>query len=147
MNNPLQISKVSGGKYARLVARARALMALQERVHNLLPEPLNTHCRVLAVRNETLILATNSPVWAARLRFHAPLLVKQLSDRGTVKLRTVRVRVRPPEKALAPPPVRRQAALRPGKSGVAALQQAAQTISDPGLKTALLRLANRENFR
>ena len=122
-------------------------MKLQVLVQNLLPEPLNTHCRVLAVRDETLILATNSPVWAARLRFHAPLLVKQLSDRGTVKLRTVRVRVRPPEKALAPPPVRRQAALRPGKSGVAALQQAAQTISDPGLKTALLRLANRENFR
>ncbi len=122
-------------------------MELQVLVQNLLPEPLNTHCRVLAVRDETLILATNSPVWAARLRFHAPLLVKQLYDRGTVKLRTVRVRVRPPEKALAPPPVRRQAALRPGKSGVAALQQAAQTISDPGLKTALLRLANRENFR
>ena len=147
MNSPLQINKLSGGKYARLVARARALMELQVLVHNLLPEPLNMHCRVLAVRDETLILATSSPVWAARLRFHAPLLVKQLSDHETVKLRTVRVRVRPPEKALDIPPVRRQAALRPGKSGAAALQQAAQTISDPGLKTALLRLANRENFR
>ena len=147
MNNPLQINKLSGGKYARLVARARGLLELQALVHKLLPEPLNTHCRVLVVRDETLILATSSPVWAARLRFHAPLLVKQLSDHKTVKLRTVRVRVRPPEKTAAAPPVRRQSALIPGKSGAAALQQAAQTISDPGLKTALLRLANRQNFR
>jgi hypothetical protein len=147
MNNPLQINKLSGGKYARLVARARSLLELQALVHRLLPEPLNTHCRVLVVRDETLILATSSPVWAARLRFHAPLLVKQLSDHKTVKLRTVRVRVRPPEKTAAASPVRRQTALRPGKSGAAALQQAAQTVSDPGLKTALLRLANRQNFR
>ena len=147
MNNPLQINKVSGGKYAYLVRRARTLMELGVLLQELLPAPLNEHCRVLAIKDETLIIATHSPVWAARLRFHAPLLVKQLSNHQTVKLRTVRVRVRPPEKALAPPPVRRQAALRPGKSGVAALQQAAQTISDPGLKTALLRLANREDFR
>ncbi|MDB4409401.1 DUF721 domain-containing protein [Gammaproteobacteria bacterium] len=147
MNNPLQINKLSGGKYASLVARARALMVLQALVKRLLPEPLNEHCRVLAVRDETLILATSSPVWAARLRFHAPGLVKQLSDHKTVKLRTVRVRVRPPEKAAASSPARRQPPLRPGKSGAAALQQAAQTVSDPGLKTALLRLANRQNFR
>jgi len=147
MNNPLQINKLVHSKYACLVSRARTLMDLEALLQELLPAPLKEHCRVLAIRDETLILATNSPVWAARLRFHAPLLVKQLSDRGTVKLRTVRVRVRPPEKALAPPPVRRQAALRPGKSGAAALQQAAQTVSDPGLKTALLRLANRQNFR
>lgn len=147
MNNPLQINKLSGGKYASLVARAKALMALQALVKELLPEPLGTHCRVLAVRDETLILATSSPVWAARLRFHAPLLVKQLSEHQTVKLRTVRVRVRPPEKAAAPAPARRRAPLRPGKTGAAALQQAAQSISDPGLKTALLRLANRQNFR
>jgi hypothetical protein len=147
MNNPLQINKLSGGKYASLVARARILMDLQVLLDELLPAPLNEHCRVLAIRDETLILATNSPVWAARLRFHAPLLVKQLSSHQNVNLRTVRVRVRPPEKATLPAPARRQAALRPGKAGAAALKQAAQTVSDAGLKTALLRLANRQNFR
>ena len=145
MNNPLQINKLLGGKYAYLVTRAKTLMELEALLHELLPEPLKEHCRVLAIRDETLVLATSSPVWAARLRFHAPLLVKQLSDHQTVKLHTVRVRVRPPEKASPPP--RRQAALHPGKAGAAALQQAAQTISDPGLKTALLRLANRQNSR
>ena len=146
MNNPLQINKVSGGKYAYLVGRARTLMELGVLLQKLLPAPLNEHCRVLAIKDETLIIASHSPVWAARLRFHAPLLVKQLSDHQTVKLRTVLVRVRPPEKT-SPTTPRRQAALRPGKTGAAALQQAAQSISDPGLKTALLRLANRHNSR
>jgi len=146
MNSPLQINKLSGGKYARLVARAKTLMELQVLLHELLPAPLNEHCRVLAIRDETLILATSSPVWAARLRFHAPLLVKQLSNTQTVNLRTVRVRVRPPEKA-SPPPAPRRAALRPGKTAAAALQRAALSISDSGLKTALLRLANRQNSR
>ena len=146
MNNPLQINKVSGGKYAYLVRRARTLMELGILLQELLPAPLNEHCRVLAIKDETLIIASHSPVWAARLRFHAPLLVKQLSDHQTVKLRTVLVRVRPPEKT-SPTTPRRQAALRPGKTGAAALQQAAQSISDPGLKTALLRLANRHNSR
>jgi hypothetical protein len=145
MNNPLQINKLLGSKYAHLVSRARILMELEALLQELLPAPLKEHCRVLAIRDETLILATSSPVWAARLRFHAPLLVKQLSNHQTVKLRTVRVRVRPPEKASAPP--RRKAALRPGKAAATALQQAAKTISDPGLKTALLRLANRQNPR
>ena len=145
MNNPLQINELLGGKYAYLLTRARTLLEMEALLHKLLPAPLKEHCRVLAIRDKTLVLATSSPVWAARLRFHAPLLVKQLSDHQTVKLRTVLVRVRPPEKP-APPP-RRQAALRPGKAGAAALQHAAQTISDPGLKTALLRLANRQNAR
>ena len=145
MNNPLQINKLLGGKYACLVTRARTLMELEALLHELLPAPLKEHCRVLAIRDETLVLATSSPVWAARLRFHAPLLVKQLSDYQTVTIRSVRVRVRPPEKHSPPP--RRQAALRPGKAGAAALQQVAQTISDPALKTALLRLANRQNSR
>jgi hypothetical protein len=145
MNNPLQINKLVHSKYACLVSRARTLMDLEALLQKLLPAPLKEHCRVLAIRDETLILATSSPVWAARLRFHAPLLLKQLSNQQAMKLRTVRVRVRPPEKAAAPP--RRQAALRPGKAAATALQQAAQTISDPGLKTALLRLANRHNSR
>jgi hypothetical protein len=145
MNNPLQLNKLLGGKYTYLVTRARVLLELEALLGKLLPAPLQEHCRVLAIRDETLVLATSSPVWAARLRFHAPLLLKQLATHQTATFRDVCVRVRPPEKSA--PPIRRRAALDPGKAGAATLQQAAKTISDPGLKTALLRLANRHNSR
>lgn len=147
MNKPLRIDKLLGGsKYASLLKRARAQMALEAQVRELLPAPLSEHCRLLAVRDETLVLAADSPVWASRLRFHAPLLVKQLSRLRGVNLRTIRVRVRPPEATAATPDLRRTAN-RCGTAGTAAIQQAAQTVSDPELKTALLRLAGRSSTR
>jgi hypothetical protein len=146
MNNPLQIRKLLvGSQYSRLVSQARNLMALETLLQELLPEPLRAHCRLLAIREDTLVLAADSPVWAARLRFHAPQLVKQLSISQTMKLRTVRIRVRPPERII--PVESRKTMPKRSKNSTAALQQLAETVSDAGLKTALLRLANRQFSR
>lgn len=143
MNSPLQINKLLlGSQYSRLVSQARALMALETLLQALLPEPLKAHCRLLAIREDTLVLAADSPVWAARLRFHAPQLVKQFNRNQTVKLHTFQIRVRPPERIV--PTQRRQSMSRRSKNSTTALKQVAQTVSDPGLKTALLRLANRQ---
>ena len=143
MNSPLQINKLLlGSQYSRLVSQARALMALETLLQALLPEPLKAHCRLLAIREDTLVLAADSPVWAARLRFHAPQLVKQFNRNQTVTLHTFQIRVRPPERIV--PTQRRQSMSRRSKNSTTALKQVAQTVSDPGLKTALLRLANRQ---
>jgi hypothetical protein len=146
MNNPLQVKKLLGGsQYSRLVSQARALLGLDGLVQELLPDALKTHCRVLSVRDETLVLAADSPVWAARLKFHSSQLVKQLNRQQTVKLRTVRIRVRPPEKQLVTE--RRNTPLKLGINSATALRQAADSVSDPDLKSALLRLANRQFSR
>ena len=146
MNNPLQVKKLLGGsQYSRLVSQARALLGLDGLIQELLPDALKTHCRVLSVRDQTLVLAADSPVWAARLKFHSSQLVKQLNRQQTVKLRTVRIRVRPPEKRVATE--RRNAPLKLGISSSTALRQAADSVSDPDLKSALLRLANRQFSR
>lgn len=146
MNNPLQVKKLLGGsQYSRLVSQARALLGLDGLVQELLPDALKTHCRVLSVRDETLVLAADSPVWAARLKFHSSQLVKQLNRQQTVKLRTVRIRVRPPEKQLVTE--RRNTLLKLGINSATALRQAADSVSDPDLKSALLRLANRQFSR
>lgn len=146
MNNPLQVKKLLGGsQYSRLVSQARALLGLDGLIQELLPDALKTHCRVLSVRDETLVLAADSPVWAARLKFHSSQLVKQLNRQQTVKLRTVRIRVRPPEKQLETE--RRNTPLKLGINSATALRQAADSVSDPDLKSALLRLANRQFSR
>jgi hypothetical protein len=146
MNNPLQVKKLLGGsQYSRLVSQARALAGLDALTRELLPDTLKTHCRVLSVRDETLVLAADSPVWAARLKFHSSQLVKQLNRQQTVKLRTVRIRVRPPEKEVAGE--RRNTPLKLGINSSTALRQAADSVSDPDLKSALLRLANRQFSR
>ena len=146
MNNPLQINNLLGrSQYSRLVSQTRILAALETLLQELLPEPLQARCHLLAIRDETLVLAADSPVWAARLRFHTPQLVKQLNRSQTVKLRTIRIRVRPPEKRASTEC--HKTTIHRSKNSTAALQQVAQTVSDPGLKTALLRLANRQFSR
>lgn len=142
MNQPLKISKLFGsGRLADLRARAAELREMDTLLAELLPAPLNAHCRILSIRHTILVLAADSPVWAARLRFHAPQLKKQLAGQLPGKRCTIHVRVRPPE--TVPPPQPPKPVTRPGRQGVAALQQVARSISDPELKTALLRLANR----
>jgi hypothetical protein len=144
---PARIGKLLGRSAAsRLLAEARVLKELDGLLDRHIPPPLNDHSRVLSLRDATLVLAADSPVWAARLRFHTPQLVKQLRDNPAVKVRTVQVRVRPPQSlqvAETGLPKPRQLSA----SNADALQQTARSVSDPGLKAALMRLASRRRRR
>jgi hypothetical protein len=144
-NKPFRIgSLLERSEISRLLSRARALGELDALVHELIPSPLNAHCRVLAVRDDTLIVAADSPVWAARLRYQSAQLVKQLSGVSSVKLRTVQVRVRAPEQS---PECRITSIRKPVSGGNSmALKQAARSVTDAGLKAALLRLAARRTL-
>ncbi|MGD8311154.1 MAG: DUF721 domain-containing protein [Gammaproteobacteria bacterium] len=143
MNHPVRIGKYTGGSlYAQLLSRARELMALDTRLHRLLPPPLNEHCSVLGIRDGTLLLAADSPVWASRLRYYSSQLARQLTGPRTVTVRTVRVRVRPPPGPFVPP--RRQPPPRLSSRGAALIRRAAAGITDPALQAALLRLAKND---
>jgi hypothetical protein len=142
-HRPVTIGRILGkSQVSRLLAGASVLEKLAAIVHELLPPPLREHCRVLSVRGETLVMAADSPVWAARLRFHSPKLVKQLDNIQTVKLRTIHVRVRPVDKP--PAAVRRLNKPSLSAENSLALEQTARGVTDPGLKAALLRLARRK---
>jgi hypothetical protein len=98
MNKPLKIKEIIGNRaQSKLVAQARLLMDLEIQLQRLLPAPLQAHCRLLAVNGTTLVLAADSPAWALRLRFHTHQLVRQLTLPRSVRLRGIRIRVRPPE--------------------------------------------------
>jgi hypothetical protein len=141
-SKPFQIRDLlDSSESSRLFSRARALGELDALVHQLIPAPLNGHCRVLAVRDDTLIVAADSAAWATRLRYQCPQLAKHLAGIASVTLRTVQVRVRAaePRPPTRPDPIRQPA---PVKKSLA-LKQAARTVTDTGLKAALLRLAAR----
>ncbi len=146
MIKPLRINKLTGGgRYSQLLSRARELIAIDKLLHELIPAPLNEHCRILNISGTTLILAADSPVWAARLRFHTSHLVRQLARYEPVKIRAVRTRVKPAARPSSPG--KRQITPRRTPPGAAALKQAAHSISDPALKSGLLRLASRHTTR
>ncbi len=141
MNNPIKInSLLKSGVHSRLLARARLLAELDAQLQTLLKAPLRQHCRVLALREPVLVLAADSPVWAARLRFCAAQLIRQFSLPRSLHLNSIRVRVRPAE------PAATDLQVRPGnrrsRRGSAAIQLAADTVSDAELKTSLRKLAS-----
>ncbi len=90
------------------------------------------------IHNDSLILLTDSPVWSARLRFHAPALLRELERRHAVQLINVRIRITLPEQtrpeAVSPKP-------RMSATAAALLRQVAGTVDDPALGAALRRLA------
>jgi hypothetical protein len=128
MNQPLKINKLfDSGRLAELHARASDLRKMDILLAELLPAPLNAHCRILSIRNTVMALAADSPVWAARLRFQSPQLVKQLARHLSAKRYTIHVRVRPPETALPLQP--HKPVIRPGRQGIALLRLANRNCS------------------
>ena len=53
----------------------RAQMALLQQVRAFLPGDLQERCRAARIRDQQLILHTESPVWATRLRYLTPQLL------------------------------------------------------------------------
>ena len=144
-NKPFQIGNLlQRSEASRLIFRARALGELDALVRELIPRPLNEHCRVLSLRDDTLVVAADSAVWATRLRYQSSVLIKQLAGVSSVKLRTVQVRVRASDQT----PGSRITPLRQPVSAMnsMALKQAARSVSDAGLRAALLRLASRQRL-
>jgi len=120
-----------------LPARVRELGELERQVQACLAPDLARHCRVAGIVQGCLRLATESPAWAARLRFQGPRLLQQLARQRGLNLNAVQVRIIPP--VLEPAPPARRLCLTAANARL--LQQTAQTIADPGLAQALSRLA------
>jgi hypothetical protein len=146
MNIPTRFNKLKrSSQLAQLLARARQQASLDAGLKTLLEAPVGDHCQVLALRNQVLVVAADSPVWAVRLRFLLPRLVKQLSRQFSVPISTVKVRVNPIQQT--PAPKKRPIPGRCGPAGRQAALLAAQSVSDPDLKSALLKLANHRPTR
>jgi hypothetical protein len=123
-----------------MLDRAQKLKRLEQAILGLLPENLAGHCKVVNLKNETLILATTSSAWATRLRFAGPELLKQLRCQFPVNLKSLRIQVQPEVTEGSPAP-RPKPKLSMHSGDL--LVQTAKTIDDPDLKEALYRLATK----
>lgn len=102
-----------------------------------LPPALSDHCRLGNVRGDTLVFLVDSPVWKAKLRLHADILLDAARAAGLPARELVL-------KVATMQPVSPDAAPRLPLSQAArdALRSAAQSIADPELRAKLLELAS-----
>ncbi len=103
-----------------------------------LPATLAGQCRLANVDENKLVFLVSSPVWKAKLRLHADTLLGAAAAAG-LRARSLVVKVAPPE------PVFPTESGQPKPLSEAvrdALRATAHSVSDPGLKAQLLRLAS-----
>lgn len=136
------LAQASPPELSELMQRARRLQLVAQRVRELLPDPLARQCQPGNIVNDTLFVYVTSPVWATRLRYLAPALVKNLQQQpDTRQIGRIRIVVQPDaviqrrESAAAP--------LRMSRGNADLLRHAAAAAPTARLSAALRRLAQR----
>lgn len=127
------------GELKALLLHAARLQSLDRQIGAWLPEPLAEHVRVANVDPQRLVLQTDSPAWATRLRYLAPTLLEYLKQQPELAgLAHVQVRVWPAASGHAD-----RRGQRPQFSRLASesLRAAAEGYSDTELRDALKRLS------
>ncbi|WP_293646310.1 DUF721 domain-containing protein [Thiolapillus sp.] len=122
------------GHLARMLQKQQALL---EQIRQLLPDTLKPHCIHARLNGTRLILHTDSPVWATRLRFHAPQILDR-TRKLAPNLTKLDVRIFLPD------------AIRPGRKPLGSLprrtaelvSQLADSIDDDAIRAALKRLSD-----
>lgn len=114
-----------------------AQKALLNQVRQLLPNDLANHCLAARKRDQKLILHTDSPVWATRLRYNAAQLLSLLQPQHP-SLRGVKVKLNP----MRQPTRRRLKPARRSDVAAAIIHDSAQDTKRPELREALKRLSS-----
>jgi hypothetical protein len=84
------------GVLSRLSQHGQMLKRLDKVFKASVPIPLNQHCHVVNFRETTLVVHTDSSLWATRLRYMTPSLMHQWQHDGTMPaIDQVLVKVRP----------------------------------------------------
>jgi len=129
----------SGNNLSDLIRHARSMEQLSALARRHLGAPLGDHCRAANLREGILLLHADSSAWANRLRYELPALLEFLRQQGQPELRSIRVKVPPPD--WAPPAPRTQTRPRLSAAASELLRHVASTTQDPDIRGALLRLA------
>lgn len=141
MRTPKHVNKFLSGSsdnLHQLVSHCSQLQHLTRLVREFLPSPLNQHCHAANVRNQQLILHADSSAWATMLHYQTPALLEHLRRQpGLEYISNIRTRTMPH--------YQRKSGITPSSFGLsdstaALIGSLADSMSNPALKEALLRL-------
>ena len=124
----------------RFKKKALELSRLNHAVKISLPLDCHAHMEIADIRNNQLVILTDSPVWQTRLRLYSQTILEALHQHAGIKLNRVVLKLSPkkreiPEKA----PVYRTIS----DQNSSLIKQTANCIDDPDLQAALLNLSRK----
>lgn len=127
-----------------LLARSKRYEHLTLLLRQHLPPECDSHYAVTNIRQQELVIMADSPVWATRLRQLAPQILA-LARQQQPQLQHVQIKSRLPSSSVArraaSAPVPAQVKRQLSEQASQQISSAAASISDQGLKNALLKLA------
>lgn len=96
MKSIKQLLATPSGILYRLWQHSQKLEQLDNWLHASLPIPLQQHCYIANLRNNTLVVHTDSSLWATRLRFLTPeLLYRWQQEKSMPTIDKIEIKIRP----------------------------------------------------
>jgi hypothetical protein len=139
-SKPRSTAKLVGecGPVAALIARARALDALDRQLRQPLPEPLRSQCCLASLQSGRIVFLASSSTWAAKLRLYQNAIIAQARVVSGMPVEKFAIKVAP-----LPPRPPRQTRRKPlSLTAANHLKAAARSIADPELRAVYLRMAS-----
>ncbi|MEK7990340.1 MAG: DUF721 domain-containing protein [Thiotrichaceae bacterium] len=138
MESVKKVLKKNQTSLQRLNQRCQALREVDDVLHQTIPSPLSDHCHIANLRHTTLIMHTDSALWASQLRYLLPKLMEQWQQETHLpEIQKVEIKVRfthQPERRYTHHPSL-------SKKTESLLRDTAEQVTHPKLKSALLKLA------
>ncbi len=124
----------------RILRKALELQKMEQAIKASLPLDCHAHLNVGGIRENELILLTDSPVWQTRLRMFSQTILEALLQHTGITLTRVKIKLTPSKRLIEPalPPKRTLS-----KDSAKIINQTAACISDPELRQAMLRLSKK----
>ena len=133
----LLASSASGLQH--LLEKAAILDQLTRDLCDALTPPLNQHVSVANIRQNTLVIAADSPAWITKARYQAPVILKLIRQKtGLKQLTKIHFKVINTQDAESEH-YSRQPNMTEGTSLL--LESTAKGVTDPALKAAIRRLS------
>jgi len=124
---------------SHIVLKTQKLLKLQKELLSVLDPEIRGHCYLANFENGILFLAAESNVWATRLRFATPDLLKKLKPlKGFKDLNSIQCAVMMDDKNISS---RKATPIEMNRENAEHLKALAKTIKNEKLKKSLLNLA------
>ena len=126
---------------SHVIAKAAALQELTENLRQIVDDPIKSHVFVANLRENTLIVATDSSVWLTRIRYLSSIFLEHMQQvPGLETLKNLEFKVQPFLSVLHPV---NRVPISPSRQSAQRMAISSEQISDPALKAALQRLMQR----